>query len=495
MSETKNEYAKPEGAKAAGTLRIGDKDISYATIADWLVLRDRDTPKGELFHVAYLADESGSRGPDRPITFVFNGGPGAASAYLHVGAVGPRRVVFGPNGEVTAPPATLTDNQESWLAWTDLVFIDPIGTGFSRGVKDPEAKDSDAAPEKEYWKLEKDLASLGEFISQFLSTYERWDSPVFLAGESYGGFRAAKLARSLQERYGVGLNGVLLISPALEFALLDASEYDVLPWIDVLPSMIASAAYHDRAPGIDSQLDLAGVLDQAEEFAARTASSLLINGARLERSERESLTSGYAGVTGLDPSVIERVSGRIGPNLFVRELLREQGLVCGLYDATVTTADPFPGTDSFHGPDPTLRSIERLFAAGINTHLRRTLGIKTEREYRLLSMDVNQGWEIDTKRHAMESQIGATDDLRYAMSLNPHLRVRISHGVYDLITPYFASERIAAHMRLPEGSAHLSLKHYKGGHMFYSWDESRIAFAADVRAFYEEAAGSGVESR
>lgn len=485
MSEKESSYEKPEGSRSAGSVATPEGEISYAAAADWMVLRENEKPVAEIFHVAYLADAPGA---ERPLTVVFNGGPGAASAYLHMGALGPQRVLFGDYGVPGAPPVTLTENAESWLGFTDLVFVDPVGTGFSRGVADPEA-DKKQDPGKEFWKLERDLASLGEFISRFLSLYKRWDSPIFLAGESYGGFRAAKLARLLQERYGVGLNGVTLISPALEFALLDTSDYDLLPWIDVLPSMVAAAVHHGKATATTGGGSVADLLKSAEEFATSIAPPLLLRGEMLSESGQSDAVGAFSKFLGLPANLIENHAGRIAPSLFARELLRDDGLVLGLYDATITTADPFPASESFRGPDPTLRAIERLFAAGINTHLRRDLGISTEREYRLLSMEVNEGWEVDTKRHALQSQLGATDDLRYAMSLNPHMRVRISHGIYDLVTPYFSSNRIAAHMRLKESQNALSIRHYRGGHMFYTWKESRESFSSDMRAFYRAAQG------
>jgi len=494
MSEERAEYVKPEGAGSVHTMVLGEREISYAAEADWLVLREDEKPVAEIFHVYYaLADDSAPR----PITIVFNGGPGAASAYLHVGALGPRRVRFNSDGTPPAPPVELIDNLESWLAFTDLVFVDPVGTGFSRALPTGEEKERKKASEaaKEFWKVDRDIKALGEFISRFLSVKQRWDSPVFIAGESYGGFRAAKLARVAQETYGVGINGAILISPALEFALLDASDYDLLPWIDVLPSMAAAAAHHGRAPAFSDAPDRAALLAAAEEFATTVVPRMLLAGDTLDEREQKRLAGQFSARIGLARDVIARSAGRISPQRFVRELLRDRGLVCGLYDATVTTSDPYPDRDSFTGPDPTLRSIERVFAAGINTHLRRGLGVTTERDYHLLSMEVNQGWQVDLERHALESQIGATDDLRYAMSLNPHMKVRITHGIYDLVTPYFSSNRIARLMRLrDESRRNLSLKHYPGGHMFYAWDESRAEFARDIRSFYEEALAQSTDS-
>jgi carboxypeptidase C (cathepsin A) len=489
MGDEKQEYSKPDGSQSAHTITLGGTELSYMSEADWLILRKDEKPVAEMFYVFYaLADDS----RPRPLTVVFNGGPGAASAYLHVGALGPKRVRFNADGTAPAPPVELVDNMESWLAFTDLVFVDPVGTGFSRAIPEQDGKkeQTDDQPGKEFWKIERDLKALGEFISKFLSTKHRWDSPIFIAGESYGGFRTAKLARLAQEHFGVGISAAVLISPALEFALLDASDYDLLPWIDVIPSMSAAAAHHGKASAFPESSGPFEVLEKAEAFATATAPKLLLGGDSLSERERSRLAAQLSRYIGLDKEIVARSGGRIGAQRFVRELLRDRGLVCGLYDATVTTDDPYPDRDSFSGPDPTLRSIERVFASGINTHLRRGLGLVTERDYHLLSMEVNQAWQVDMERHALESQIGATDDLRYGMSLNPHMKVRITHGIYDLVTPYFSSNRIARLMRLTERSrANLSLKHYAGGHMFYAWESSRRAFADDMREFYRTAVG------
>ncbi len=487
MSEATESYNPPQGARSAHTMRTQDGELAYAAEADWMVMREREKPIAEIFYVYYHAAEGDGK---RPLTFVFNGGPGAASAYLHMGALGPRRVVFREDGTPPPPPVSLQDNNESWLAFTDLVFVDPVGTGFSRALDKDEAEDKDEKPnaDKIFWKVQKDLDTLGEFISRFLGSHHRWESSVFIAGESYGGFRAAKLTRLIQEKYGVGLNGAILISPALEFTLLDSSDYDLLPWTDIVPSLSAAAAYHGRAQG--GPETASEILANAEEFATTVLPKLLLQGDGLDQKERARIARAYSRISGLDYKLVDKTGGRISAERFVRELLRDRGLICGLYDATVTAPDPFPDRETYHGADPTLRSIERVFAAGVNTHLRETLGLFTTRDYHLLSMEVNQGWQIDIERHALQSQIGATDDLRYGMSLNPFMKVRITHGIYDLVTPYFSSNRIAGLMRLaPELRRNLSLKHYSGGHMFYAWESSRRAFASDMREFFTSATG------
>lgn len=497
MSETEkpDSYEAPPAAVTTHTITLGGDSVAYRAESGWLTLYKHEKPAAEMFHVFYATEDPDSA--NRPITFVFNGGPGAASAYLHVGALGPRRVVFGEAGNPAPPPVTLVDNTDTWLSFTDLVFIDPIGTGFSRAIQDEgdgKSKDAkkteDAATEqsKEYWKITRDLESLAEFITSFLSRHHRWDSPAFIAGESYGGFRVAKLVRLLQESYGVGLNGAILISPALEFALLDHSDYDVLPWIDRVPSMAGAAYHHGLVSSAGTDRSASEFMKSAEEFASGELAGMLIRGAGLSDSARRKTLRKLGTYIGLSTEELGRTMGRITAQQFSRQLLRDRGVICGLYDATITTPDPFPGRETYEGPDPTLRSIERVFASGINAHLRRSLEVDTERRYHLLSMEVNRNWQVDIERHALESQIGATDDLRYGMALNPHMKVRITHGLYDLVTPYFASNRIANLMYLNDAVAdNLSLVHYRGGHMFYAWEESRRQFAEDISEFYADA--------
>jgi carboxypeptidase C (cathepsin A) len=483
-------YRPPEGVHRAQRMALGTGEMTFQSHAEWIVLRKDDEPLAEVFHVAYLAD--GAPADTRPITFVFNGGPGASSAYLHVGALGPRRVAFGAAGEVLAPPVRLVDNQETWLAFTDLVFVDPVGTGFSRIVNRREAKapagKAGEAPEQEFFALNRDLDSLGELIQRFLSRHHRWTSPVFIAGESYGGFRAAKLARRLQQGFGIGLNGAILISPALEWSLLIPSDYETLHFVDTFPTMVAMAHHHGRCRALSQDLPIARVLAEAESFAVRELAGLLVSGERVDEGARQGALARMADLLGVPAALLSRSGGRLRIDKFARELLRDQGRICGLYDGSATGIDPYPDRDVGEGPDPTLASIERVFASGINAHLRATIGIETERDYRLLSYDVNNAWKLDTGQHVFERHVGATDDLRYAMSLNPHMRVLVSHGLFDLVTPYFASDRLLGHMRLgAEQRARLTTRHFPGGHMFYTWDRSRVEFRDTVQGFFESA--------
>src|SRR5215218_4871889 len=495
-AETKlDHHEPPRGAAATATWN----DISYTATAKWLVLRKKEKPSAEIFSVSYVAESSNL---GRPVTFVFNGGPGASSAYLHVGAVGPQRVDFPADGTLPPMPPRLVRNDESWLAFSDLVFVDPVGTGFSRIIdkdgkqKPEEKKDARAEPPgagaepdpNEYFGYKRDLESLSEFIGRWLSSNGRWGSPVFIAGESYGGYRVGRLVRILQETAGIGLNGAILISPALELTTLASGDYDVLSWVDLLPTMAGAAAHHGRSRAFDSGTPLDDVRREAETFATSEYAALLTQGAAMPPEERDRVVARLADLIGLPVELVARAEGRIPINVFARELLRDERKVLGLYDATITVTDPFPDRESFSGPDPTLSGISPAYTMAINRQLRSEIGVETDREYTLLSYEVNQDWTDDDKRHFFVPPVGATDDFRYGMSLNPHVKAFITHGRFDLVTPYYSSDRLRNLMRLdPAMAGRLTVRHFGGGHMFYAWQESRREFAAAIAEFVADA--------
>lgn len=493
-------YQPPQSAVTEG---VFGNDLPYEARAEWTILRKKDKPIAEIFHVAYLARNTNLQ--ERPITFAFNGGPGAAAVFLHLGAMGPHLAKFNDDGSAPPPPAKLVENPYSWLPFTDLVFVDPVGTGFSRTIDDPEksgssgkASDSSATSHskssgeeeenREFYALKRDLESLAEMMQRFLSENDRWRSPIFIAGESYGGFRVAKLAKLLQESYGIGLNGAILVSPALEFQSLDPSDYDILSWVDTFPSMAATAAFHGKSQTYTADMPRETVVAEAVKFASNDLVRLLLQGEAMPASERESILQSMADQLGLPFDLVSKAQGRITQPVFVRNLLRDQRQVCGLYDATITATDPFPDREPFEGPDPTLFGIDRVFSRAVNVLLREVIGVKTDRTYHLLSFDINRTWKLDYDRHVLQSQIGATDDLRYGLALNPHMKVYISHGYYDLVTPFQASNRIVQQMKLDETmGSNLQVQQFGGGHMFYIWSESRTAFWKEMKQFYSSA--------
>jgi carboxypeptidase C (cathepsin A) len=497
--QAKRDHEPPPGAVTTARWTGGAKPLDYTATAKWLVLRKKEKPAAEIFSVSYVADDADT---SRPVAFVFNGGPGASSAFLHMGAVGPQRVAFPADGTLPTLPPQLVQNESSWLAFADLVFVDPVGTGFSRIIEQdkksekPDSPDGSPSPggggEKsdpdEYFGQKRDLESLCEFMARWLSENDRWGSPVFIAGESYGGYRVGRLVRMLQEETGIGLNGAILISPALELTALASDDYGVVQWVDLLPTMAGGAAFHGLSRGFPAGTPLTEVLAGAEEFASTDYAAFLIRGASLGAAERERTLGRLADLLGLPVELVTRAEGRVSPVVFARELLRDKQRVLGFYDVSITATDPFPDRAEYSAPDPTLAGISPAYTAAINRQLRSEIGVHTDREYRLLSLEVNEAWKEDTKRHFFAPPEGATDSFRYGMALNPHMRAFITHGRYDMATPYYASDRLRNLMRLdPETAGRLTVRHFEGGHMFYAWEESRRAFTAAIEQFFASA--------
>lgn len=461
--------------------------------ADWLLVREHGVPTAEVFFTSYQLQP---RNPRRPITFLFNGGPGAASAFLQLGTAGPRRIGFGPRGTMQPPPARLVPNAEHWLEFSDLVFVDPVGTGLSRTVaeskleqqgvdsdEEKRAKQTKDLPDakKNFFQVKRDIDVLAEFVGLWLSRFERWDSPVSIAGESYGGFRVGKLVRALPER-GVGLNGAIMISPAIDFLALNGSDYDVLHWINTVPTMAAAAGYHGKTRGRFRGLAASALRDAGVHFAEEELAPLLIKGERVAPAVRTRALGTLADLVGLPRDLVERYQGRMPIHIFARELLRDEGLVCGLYDAAVTGPNVFPDREGTPSPDPTLAGIMPAFTAGINSLLRGTLGLTTEREYLLLGDEVYLMWRDDRMTGYYDRALDCADDLRYGLALSPDLRLLICHGWFDLVTTYYSSAQTVSLLRLPPAlRRRVTLTNYDGGHMFYAWDASRKAVRNDAR--------------
>jgi carboxypeptidase C (cathepsin A) len=491
---TERKYEPPASREKLLNFSHGKSNLPVQMRGEWTVLRKNETPFAELFSVSYLTEPPDSK---RPITFVFNGGPGASSAYLHLGALGPKGVAFGKAGEIPNSPS-LNTNLDSWIPFTDLVFIDPIGTGLSRLIS--EVKHENTPPDdgkisetknsieqnNNYFSINRDLESIGEFIQRFLSSNNRWLSPIFLCGESYGGYRVAKLVRKLPNEYGISVAGAILVSPALEPNTLDGSDYNISPWIERIPTMAVSALFHNCSPLLSSLKDEAAIKN-AIDFATSDFAAWLIKGTMLAASERTQIITKAAGILGVSESFLTARGGRISTIDFANELLRSKGLVTGLYDASQVTFDPFPDRAGHHTPDPTLHQSERIFTSGIHHLLWHDLELTTQRRYHLMSHQVNMSWKNDMTQHIFHTQFGATDDLRFGMALNPYLKVWVTHGLYDLVTPFFASERLQYLMKLPPTLAqNLSFSRYQGGHMYYTWPNSRRLFSEDAQSFFQK---------
>jgi carboxypeptidase C (cathepsin A) len=448
----------PADSVTQHTITLGGQQFSYKATAGTLPLTG---PKGEaaakIFYVSYTADTGGRR----PLTFAFNGGPGAAAAFLHFGALGPRIVPFRDNGAAPLLPVQLVDNPDSWLAFTDLVFIDPVGTGYSRTTGSTDAG-------KAYWGVERDIDSLAEAVRLYLSRNGRELSPIYLAGESYGGFRAAELSDRLLAM-GFQLQGAVMISPALEFSMLRGDDYSLLPLTFALPSL--TAANSELRGGPNAPLD---AVREAENFARTGYLVHLAEGLKRD----ESIISALSKFTGLDPDLIARQHGRVPSGVFLREYLKQNGRALSRYDAAVSVPVPQP---SNHYPfDPILDGAVAVLAPAASSYIAKELGFHTSLEYRLLNREISGHWDFGLKP-GQQGYAGSLEELEKARVRNPELKIFIAHGYTDLVTPYSMSRYLVSQLRPIEGTVPIEIRVYRGGHMMYLRPASRRELTSDVR--------------
>jgi carboxypeptidase C (cathepsin A) len=460
----------PPAAITEHSIRLSGVEIAYSAKTATLALRDpRGKTLADIFYVAYVRQPLD---PKRPITFVFNGGPGAASAYLHLGAIGPKVVAASARGEVLGPPPQLIANDSSWLDFTDLVFVDPVGTGYSRA--------GDGKDENDFFGVEADTEALANFIRLYLTDAGRLSSPVFLAGESYGGFRIATITRALQKTGAISPSGLVLISPALEFALLNAEDYDPLPWALGLPSL---AAVNLESKGVTGREALAAGLKDAERYALTDYLVALAAGAE---EGADAATDAVAKLTGLPADIVRRNFARIPPTAFIKEFDRAGGQVLSRYDGSVGGPDPNPASAFPHGPDPVLDTTVPLWTGAFVQYAQDELGFKTEMTYRLLNREVRGRWDFGT-RPTRQGYAGVLDDIQDARASNRALEVLIATGYTDLITPYLAPAYLVNQLAPLEGARPIEVETYAGGHMLYLRPETRRALKVDVEAMYERA--------
>ncbi|MEV0999742.1 peptidase S10 [Nonomuraea sp. NPDC050202] len=447
---------------------------SYTATTGTVVLREEVTtdgrfeglrPKAEVFVTAYTMD--GADPLSRPITFAFNGGPGSSSVWLHLGVLGPRRVVMGDAGALLPPPYGLADNEESLLRVSDLVFIDPISTGYSRVAEGEKAEP--------YHGFSGDLESIGEVIRLWTTRNGRWMSPKFLAGESYGTVRASGLAEHLQSRYGMYLNGVMLISSVLDYITGEFNEGNDLAYALYLPTYAAIAHHH----GLHGDRPLADVLREAEAYADRDYLWALARGNRLSGQERAAAVAKVAALTGLSEDYVDRVNLRIEHIRFFTEVLRPRRQIVGRLDGRFTGWDPDAGREHFT-TDPSMDAIMGPYSAALNHYLRTELGYANDLPYEILTSRVHP-WSYKEFENA---HVQVASRLSSAMRINPHLRVHVACGYHDGATPYFAAEHTFAHLAVPaELAGNVEFKYYEAGHMMYVHEPSRLQQSADLAAF------------
>lgn len=448
-------------------LDLGTRSLRFAATAGSITLTNpQNEPEADIAFTAYVL-ENPAPGP-RPVTFVLNGGPGAASAFLHFGGLGPWRLPL--EGEISpSQPADLVPNAETWLDFTDLVFVDPVGTGFSRLVEPNDELRS------RYLSVEGDAEALADFISRWLKADGRPGSPAYFAGESYGGFRGPLIAERLQTEHGVGLRGMTLVSPVLDFGWWLQPDHAPLPRVALLPSLAAAAMEREGAFTPER-------LEGVETYATGEYVSDLLRGLQ-DPAAVARLVERVSELTDLDPQVVEEQAGRIDARVFAQELLRDEGRILSPYDAGVSSLDPAPERRDARAPDPILDAMTAPLTSAAIAHYRDTLGWLPERRYMLLNGGVNGAWDWDADLDQPEA-VGA---LRRVLALDPTLRVLVAHGYGDLVTPYFASELILRQIRDFGPDARLRQENYRGGHMFYVRADSRRAFREDAQALYESA--------
>jgi carboxypeptidase C (cathepsin A) len=456
--------AEPGRVETAHSITLAGRRIAFRAIAETLPLRNPEGAEtASVFTISYLAKSPPEK--TRPVSFVFDGGPGASSVFLQLGALGPRILSTPESGAVPSPPYRLVDNPWSWLAFSDLVFVDPVGTGFSRG------KGKGGNLEKPFFGVRADLRSLDTVIRLWLTRYRRWDSPVYLVGESYGGFRVAALSQSLARHVGVTASGIVMVSPALDLSLLHRRAADLIAPASELPSYAACAAALDGKTRDQSAV---------ERFAL---SDYLLGLARLKGvpPPGDPFIARIARMIGISPEVVRRHRGRVPPRAFAASILRAKGEKVSLYDGTVARAAP-AGAGS---ADPVLDPAIAAYTAAFNVYAANTLGYRTDLSYRALAREATREWNWQGAEAGAGGLGLALSSLEAMLLQHPQTKVLIVHGRYDLVTPYLASRWLVDQMAVPAAvRAGIVLKVYAGGHMMYMRPSARAALARDARSLY-----------
>jgi carboxypeptidase C (cathepsin A) len=451
------QHRLPPDSTTRQTLALPGRTLDFtATAGSIRLFDDKGEPQADIAYTSYQLD--GADRASRPVTFLFNGGPGASSAWLQFGDAGPWRVSITGEGAVSSATPDLLPNAETWLDFTDLVFIDPVGTGYSRFV----ASGEDAR--KRFYSVDGDVSAIALVIRRWLEKYDRLLSPKFVAGESYGGIRGPKIVRNLQTQQGVGVRGVIMVSPLFDFR--DFAGSSLLQYMNTLPSMAAVAR---EAKGPVTRADLADV----ERYAQGEFLTDLIKGqADTEATTR--LADKVAALTGIDQAVSRRLAGRFEVGEFRREFDRRNGRVTGRYDASVSGFDPYPDSNYAHFGDPSGDSLTAPLTSAVVDLTTRKLNWRPDGSYHLLNEAVNRAWDFG--RGPAES----VSQLRQILALDPKMKLLVGHGLFDLATPYFASKVILDQLPAYARSDRVKLVVYPGGHMFYSREGARQAFRAEV---------------
>ena len=453
----------PPEAHTQQSMQLDGKTLKYTVTVGALPTRDKDGKvAGEVVVTAYTVE-----GENRPVTFALNGGPGASSVYLNFGAIGPKHMRFGNEGDSPSDPPTLNDNPGTWLGFTDLVFIDPIGTGFSRAtVPEDQAK-------KLFYSATPDIDYLSRIIYDWLVKNDRLGSRKYLVGESYGGFRGPRIAYYLQSQIGVAMNGVVLVSPYLNPTIEDDGDLSPIPWMMTLPPI--TAAHLERENKLTPQA-MADVIAYTEGEYATT----LIKG-RADPDAQQKMIARVTEMTGLDPEFVKYSGGRLDTAAYLREVHREKGELGSVYDSNVTSFDPFPFSPDQRANDPILSSIVAPLTTAMVDFVTRVVGWKVDARYNALSYDVNRLWD-----RGEDLNKGSVPQLRQAVAADPKLRVLIAHGWNDLSCPFMGSVLTVDQMPVMGDPTRVAVREYPGGHMFYTRESSRLELRKDVMDMYSK---------
>jgi carboxypeptidase C (cathepsin A) len=452
-------------------ITLNGQTLSYEATAGTMAMKDEaGKPLASFFFVSYVK-QAAENLQNRPITFVFNGGPGAAAVWLHLGCVGPQKIDLPDNGIPGAPPYRLVDNPQTWLDISDLVFIDPVGTGFSRPA---EGRGPD-----DFYNTERDISTVGEFIRLYITRYQRWNSPKFLAGESYGTTRAAGLSEHLLDVEGINLNGIILISSILNFQTLEPSDGNDLPYALYLPSYTAIALYHHKLQTTNEDQLLADV----SHYATGDYMTALAKGGKLAPADRAAVAGQLSKYTGLPADYIDKANLRIGPTAFRKQLLNDQKLILGRFDARITGEDPEPA-NSFSDYDPSLSLYLPIYTGLFNDYVRRELKFESDLRYEVLNERIN--FNLNQGRGGY---LDVTPDLQQAMIENPHMKVLVNSSYEDLATPFLATGYTFDRLDLTDRlKSNVTMDYYHSGHMIYHDHTALLQLKANVKAFMADAA-------
>lgn len=480
-SKEKKSDSEKEGTKKESivttkhSIVIDGKTVAYEAMAGKLPIKDdAQKSKAEMFFIAYTRSEVKEIG-QRPVTFCFNGGPGSSSVWLHLGMLGPKRIRFPDDATPLRAPYSLEENSLSLLDVTDLVFIDPVSTGYSRPA--------DGEEKSQFHGYEEDLRSVGQFIHDWTTKYQRWLSPKFVLGESYGGVRAAGLSGYLQDRYYMELNGAIIVSGVINFQTLRFGGSNDLPYITFLPTYAATAWYHKVLPADLQSQSLEAVVKQAEEFANGRYAAALLKGTSLPADEFRAVAELLSRYTGLTNSFVIKSKLRIDQDRFGKELLRSKSRTVGRFDSRYIGIDRDDAGAGYEY-DASGAAIFGPFTATFNDYVRRELGFEEDRVYEILTGNV-QPWSY---KRFEGRYVDATETLRKAMTANPYLKVFLACGYYDLATPHFAMMNTTDHLLLePALKNNIDYRFYEGGHMMYIYQPSMVKLREDLVKFYEKA--------